>query len=176
MELLQVAAGVLLLLALVAMVVVWALWKRSRGAAARLIANAEKEAKRIVAKGEIEGQRIQKDVEILARERLLAARTEFERETRDLRVELSGLANRLEEQEKELDERGAELTDRRLRLSPGSEQPARHHAFTGAGDCRKHAVVEHPQHLGWDAGQCVHRGAADLHGDAGCRSLRILDK
>jgi len=111
-ELLQVAAGVLLLLALIAMVVVWALWKRSRGAAARLIANAEKEAKRIVAKGEIEGQRIQKDVEILARERLLAARTEFERETRDLRVELSGLASRLEEQEKELDERGLELTDR----------------------------------------------------------------
>ena len=97
MELLQVAAGVLLLLALAAMVVVWALWKRSRGAAARLIANAEKEAKRIVVKGEIEGQRIQKDVEIVARERLLAARTEFERETRDLRVELSGLAGRLEE-------------------------------------------------------------------------------
>ena len=106
MELLQVAAGILLLLALVAMVVVWALWKRSRGAAARLIANAEKEAKRIVARGEIEGQRIQKDVEILARERLLAARTEFERETRDLRVELSGLASRLGEQEKELEESG----------------------------------------------------------------------
>ena len=95
MELLQVAAGVLLLLALVAIVVVWALWKRSRSAAARLIANAEKEAKRIVARGEIEGQRIQKDVEILGRERLLAARTEFERETRDLRVELSVLAGEI---------------------------------------------------------------------------------
>jgi ribonuclease Y len=111
-ELLQVAAGVLLLLALVAMVVVWALWRRSRGAAARLISNAENEAQRIVARGEIEGQRIQKDAEILARERLLAARTEFERETRDLRVELSGLASRLEEQEKELGDRRVELTDR----------------------------------------------------------------
>ena len=112
MELLQVAAGILLLLALVAMIVVWALWKRSRGAAARLIANAEKESKRIVARSEIEGQRIQKDAEILARERLLAARTEFERETRDLRVELSGLASRLGEQEEELEVRAAELTER----------------------------------------------------------------
>ena len=109
MELLQVAAGILLLLALVAMIVVWALWKRSRGAAARLIANAEKESKRIVARSEIEGQRIQKDAEILARERLLAARTEFERETRDLRVELSGLASRLGEQEEELTSRVTQL-------------------------------------------------------------------
>jgi ribonuclease Y len=96
------------------MVVVWALWKRSRSAAARLINNAEKEAKKIVARGEIEGKRIQKDVEIVARERLLAARTEFERETRDLRVEVSGLASRLEEQKAELEQRADELEQRDL--------------------------------------------------------------
>ena len=112
MELLPVAAVGLLLLAVVALFVVWGLWRRSRGAAARLIVNAEKEAKRIVARGEIERQRIQKDVEILARERLLAARTEFERETRDSRVELSGLATRLEEQRIELDEKATELAER----------------------------------------------------------------
>jgi len=111
-ELLPVAAVGLLLLALVAMIVVWALWRRSRGAAARLIANAEEEAKKIIARGEIEGQRIQKDAEILARERLLAARTEFERETRDLRVEISGLATRLEEQKTELDQRATEIEER----------------------------------------------------------------
>jgi len=94
------------------MIVVWALWRRSRGAAARLIANAEKEAKKIVARGEIEGQRIQKDADILARERLLAARTEFERETRDLRVEISSLASRLEGQKSELDQRAVELDER----------------------------------------------------------------
>jgi ribonuclease Y len=111
-ELLPVAAVGLLLLALFAMIVVWALWRRSRGAATRLIANADKEAQRIVARGEIEGQRIQKDAEILARERLLGARTEFERETRDLRVEISGLANRLEEQKAELEQHAAELDER----------------------------------------------------------------
>ena len=114
MDLLQVAAGGLLLLALVAMVVVWALWRRSRSAAARLIRNAEEEAKRIVARGEIEGKRIQKDAEILARERLLAARTEFERETRDVRVEVSGLASQIEEQKAELEQRTTELEERDL--------------------------------------------------------------
>jgi ribonuclease Y len=94
------------------MIVVWALWRRSRGAAARLIANAEKEAKKIMVRGEIEGQRIQKDAEILARERLLAARTEFERETRDMRVEISGLATKLEEQKIELDQSATELDER----------------------------------------------------------------
>jgi ribonuclease Y len=107
-----VAAAGLLLLALVAMAVVWALWMRSRGAAARLIANAKKEAERVAVRGEIEGQRIQKDAEILARERLLAARTEFERETRDLRVELSGLAHELDEKKTELDQQGEELIER----------------------------------------------------------------
>lgn len=111
MELLVAAVG-LLLLALVAMVVVWALWKRSRVAAGRLIANAREEAKRITARAEVDGQRIQKDAEILARERLLAARTEFERETRELRVELAGLTNRIEEQKTELEERVTALGDR----------------------------------------------------------------
>jgi ribonuclease Y len=111
-ELLPVAAVGLLLLALIALVVEWALWRRSRSAAVRLIANAEKEARRIVAATETEGQRIQKDAEILARERLLAARTEFERETRDVRLELTGLEKRLEEKESEIDGRIESLTER----------------------------------------------------------------
>ena len=57
MELLLIAAVGLLLLALVAMIVVWAIWRRSRGAAARLIANANKESKRIAARAEIEHSR-----------------------------------------------------------------------------------------------------------------------
>ena len=112
MELLPVAAVGLLLLALIALVVEWALWRRSRSAAARLIANAEKEARRIVAATETEGQRIQKDAEILARERLLAARTEFERETRDVRLELTGLESRLEEKETEIVGRIESSTER----------------------------------------------------------------
>jgi ribonuclease Y len=105
-ELLLVAVEVsLLLLALVAFAVVWGLWQRARGAAARVIANAEEEAERIVAKAEINAQRIQKDAEIVARERLLAARTEFERDTREVRLELTALENRLTEAETELEER-----------------------------------------------------------------------
>ncbi len=112
MDLLQVAAVALLLLALIALVVEWALWGRSRRAAGRVIANAQAEARRIAAEAEIEGQRIHKNAEILARERLLTARTEFERETRDLRLELTGLESRLEKQGTELEERIESLTKR----------------------------------------------------------------
>ena len=117
MELLQVAAVALLLLALIALVVEWALWGRSRRAAARVIANAQAEARRVAAKAEIEGQRIQKDAEILARERLLTARTEFERETRDLRLELTGLESRLEKQGTEIEERIGSLTEREAAIT-----------------------------------------------------------
>ena len=108
----QIAAIGLLLLAIAALIVVWGLWRRSRGAGRRLIANAEKEAGRIVAQAEIGSQRIQKDAEILVRERLLGARTEFERETRDHRLELDSMAKRVEEQEAELTAKAEELASR----------------------------------------------------------------
>ena len=100
----QIAAIGVLLVAVVGLVVVWLLWRASRVAARRLLANAEKEARRIRARAEIDSQRIQKDAEILVRERLLAARTEFERETRDYRLELDGLAKELERQGLEVSE------------------------------------------------------------------------
>jgi ribonuclease Y len=92
--------------------VVWALWRRSKAAALRLIANAEKEARRITARAEIDGQRIEKDTEILVRERLLAARTEFERETRDHRIELAELGEQIEQQQGELSEKAEQLGER----------------------------------------------------------------
>ena len=101
MKLLIAAIGALLV-AIIALIVVWARWRASRLAARRLLANAEKEARRIRARAEIDGQRIQKDGEILVRERLLAARTEFEHETRDYRIELDGLARELDRREREL--------------------------------------------------------------------------
>jgi ribonuclease Y len=109
---LQIAAIGVLLVAVVGLVVVWVLWKRSQTAARRLLANAEKEARRITARAEIDGQRIHKDTEILVRERLLAARTEFERETRDHRVELVETGHRLEEQTAELAEKSQQLEER----------------------------------------------------------------
>ncbi len=109
MEPTLVAAMGVLLLALCGLAIVWVLWRRARGAAVRVIANAQEEAERIIAKSELDGQRIQKDTEILARERLLAARTEFERETRELRLELTALDLRLAEQHAGIGEREAAL-------------------------------------------------------------------
>ncbi len=112
MEPTLVAAVAVLLLALCGLATVWVLWRRARGAAVRVLANAQEEAERIIAKSELDGQRIQKDTEILARERLLAARTEFERETRELRLELTALDLRLAEQRAGIDERAAVLEQR----------------------------------------------------------------
>ncbi len=114
---LQIAAIAVLLVGIVGLVVVWALWKRSRSAARRLLANAEKEAQRITARAEIDGQRIQKDTEILVRERLLTARSEFERETRDHRVELAEFESQIESQSKELGEKTGLLEAREQAIS-----------------------------------------------------------
>jgi len=107
-----IAGIILLAFAVLGLVTVWALWRRSRAAAARLVANAEAEGRRIVARAEIDGQRVQKDTEIAARERLLAARTEFERETREHRLELAGLERRIVEQQEQLGERLTAVDER----------------------------------------------------------------
>jgi ribonuclease Y len=112
-----IAALAVLLLAILGLILVVVLWRRSRRAALRLVANAEKEARRVLARAEIDGERIRKDVEIIARERLLAARTEFERETRGQRLELVGLERRLEEDQAELDSRGGQIVEREEMLA-----------------------------------------------------------
>jgi ribonuclease Y len=109
----MVAVGIgLMLLALLGFIAVWGLWRRARRAGRRLVANADKEARRITARAEIDVQRTQKDAEILVRERLLAARTEFERETREHRLELTGTQRRLEELSQELEEKQDSLSER----------------------------------------------------------------
>lgn len=88
------AAG--LLLTALGLAVVWALWRRGVRAGLQLVARAEAEARRIVAQSEIEVERITRDGEIAVRERLLEARTEFERETREQRLEVAAFERRLE--------------------------------------------------------------------------------
>ena len=114
---LQIAAIAVLLVGIVGLVVVWALWQRSKSAARRLLANAEKEAQRIAARAEIDGQRIQKDTEILVRERLLSARSEFERETREHRMELAETGRAIEERGQELAAKVIELEQRESAVS-----------------------------------------------------------
>ena len=162
MELLVAAVG-LLLLDLVAIIVVWALWKRSRIAASRLIANAEGEARRITARAEIDGQRIQKDAEILARERLLAARTEFERETRDLRMELADIANRLEEQKIELEDLKATLAERECAIAAKESDIEQREGRLAETELElQNAVTEQRTRLEQIAGLTVDQAKAEL--------------
>jgi len=119
-----IAALALLLLAILGLGLVWVLWGRSRRAALRLVANAEKQARKVLARAEIDGERLRKDVEIVARERLLAARTEFERETRDQRLDLVGLEKRLADESSNLDERGHLVVEREKAIA-GLEEDLR---------------------------------------------------
>ena len=106
-----VAIG-LIALALLGLLAEWGLWRRARSAGRRIVAISEKRASEIEARAEIDGQRIQKDAEILVRERLLAARTDFERETREQRLDLAAAESRLQDREVELAAREEEVIAR----------------------------------------------------------------
>jgi ribonucrease Y len=161
-ELLIAAVG-LLLLAFLGLAAVWVLWRLSRSAAQRLLANAEKEAKRIVARAEIDGQRIHKDVEVLARERLLAARTEFERESRELRLELTGLETRLAEQGVELEARSAALAERERTIETMEADLAeRHGQFAAREEELASAISEQRVRLEQIAGLTVEEAKGEL--------------
>ncbi|MCG6964222.1 MAG: ribonuclease Y [Acidobacteria bacterium] len=119
MDTLLIAGGVLVVLALVA---VGALWWRMRHTAARLVGQAEAEARRIIARAEVDAKRIAKDADVDARERLLAARTEFERETREQRLEFAGIEKRLDQREALLDERAVTVAERERRVEQVEEE------------------------------------------------------
>jgi len=121
MELLLASAG-LLVLAVLGLITAWALWRRVRHAGRRLVSGAEEEARQITARAEIESQRIQKDAEILVRERLLAARTEFERETREHRIELASAESRIEEREAEFETRIESIGERERSIETKEEE------------------------------------------------------
>jgi ribonuclease Y len=128
----MIAALCVLLVAILGLVLVWVLWRRSRSAALGLVANAEKQARRVLARAEIEGERLRKDVEIVARERLLAARTEFERETRDQRLELFGLETTLEEKGTEIDRRSSQVVERETAMAKLEDELREQEATLGA--------------------------------------------
>jgi len=116
-ELLPVAAVGLLLLALIILVIEWALWRRSRSAAARLISNAEKEGRRIEAQAEIEGQRIGKDVEILAREL-----TSLGSDIDEKRTAIEGQIDSLTERETAISTLEADIQERDGRLGAREDE------------------------------------------------------
>lgn len=130
-----VYAGLIIELACVLLLVL--LWQRLKASGQRTVDNATQEARRIVAQAEIEAQSLLKDSEVAARERLLAARSEFERETRDYRIDLSNIEDRLKALQDTLDER-----DETMRQQ--SEQLAATQADVAT---RESALIEREQQL-----------------------------
>ncbi len=128
-------AGLIIELACVLLLVL--LWQRLKASGQRTVNNATQEARRIVAQAEIEAQSLLKDSEVAARERLLAARSEFERETRDYRIDLSNIEDRLKALQETLDER-----DETMRQQ--SEQLAATQADVAT---RESALIEREQQL-----------------------------
>ena len=132
------ASAVILLLGLG---VVWAMWRRSRAAARSMLLKAEEESRKINARAEIDAQRIEKDASIQMRERLLAARTEFERETREHRLELDGLGRRLGESEAELGELRTDLEARAEQVEGTEKQLADREIQIAQGEAELEAAV-----------------------------------
>jgi ribonuclease Y len=157
------AALALLLLAILGLGLVWVLWGRSRRAALRLVANAEKQARKVLARAEIDGERLRKDVEIVARERLLEARTEFERETRDQRLDLVGLENRLAEESTNLNERGQLVIEREQNLAGLENDLREQEKMLGTrGDELEAALAEERVKLEHIAGLTTEQAKAEL--------------
>ena len=160
---LLIAALAVLLVAILGLGLVWVLWRRSRSAALRLVANAEKQAKKVLARAEIDGERLQKDVEIMARERLLAARTEFERETRGQRLELVGLEAALEEKKNEIDERSTQVVERETAMTKLEDELHGQEAMLGVrGEELEAALAEERVKLEQIAGLTTDQAKSEL--------------
>jgi ribonucrease Y len=158
-----IAALCVLLVAILGLVLVWVLWRRSRNAALGLVANAEKQAKRVLARAEIDGERLRKDVEIVARERLLAARTEFERETRDQRLELLELETTVEEKGNEIDRRSSEVVERESAMSKLESELREQEAVLGTrGEVLESALAEERVKLEQIAGLTTEQAKQEL--------------
>ena len=86
--------------------------RRDKAQLAELTANAERDARRLLAEAEQEAEQRVRDAAIQAREKLLAARTEFDRDTNEYRQELLGIERKLEARETGLGERELALRDK----------------------------------------------------------------
>jgi len=95
--------------AIVAFTILALFGRRARSRIQAIQDQTEGEARRVVATAQQEAEQRLRDASIEAREKLLAARTEFERETHEYRQELLGLERRLDQREGALDERSRAL-------------------------------------------------------------------
>lgn len=95
--------------AIVAFAILALFGRRARARIREIQNQTEQESRRVVAAAQQEAEQRLRDTSIEAREKLLAARTEFERETHEYRQELLGLERRLDQREGALDERARGL-------------------------------------------------------------------
>lgn len=152
-------------LALVALgfVGVWLSWRRVRRSATKLTKNAEKSANQTLARAELEAERIEKDGEIQARERLLAARTEFERETRQYRLDLDARDNELANRRSEIEEQEGEQAGRAQELADlGMELELREQRLASAEDEVSRTIEEQKSQLETIAGLTSEQAKAEL--------------
>jgi ribonucrease Y len=105
-----VIAGAVVVVA--AAIVVFVQTRRARVNLAQLQVEAESSARRLLAVAEQEAEQRLKDVAIEAREKLLSARSEFERETAECRQELIGIERKLGQRESDLAQRDSELQEK----------------------------------------------------------------
>ena len=161
MHVVIIATGVAVVI--LGLAIVWGLWKRSQQAAAGLVVRAETEARRVIAQAEIEAQRIHKDAEIAARERLLEARTEFERETREHRLVTAELEENLHLRESEIEQRQSSMNERERRVSQleGSLEQ-RERAIGQQEEALNAALTEQSQRLEQIAGLTAEQAKAEL--------------
>ncbi len=98
----NLVAAVLLTAAAV-LFVAW--WLFARRAARQLLAQARQRSSELLSDAERESQAKLREAELLAKEKLLQARSEFEKASRERRVELEAVEKRLAQKEDSLDKR-----------------------------------------------------------------------
>ena len=106
--------GVVIVVAAVVVPLVWWLVLRKEGR--RLLSQAHLEAEKIVEDAKRQGETRLREADVVAKEKLLQARTEFETVSRKRRTELEGLERRLTQKEDNLDKKSDEQTRREREL------------------------------------------------------------
>jgi len=100
----------------------WFIGRRQRAQIASLRSAAEQDARRLLAVAEQEAEQRLKDAAIAAREKLLEARTEFERESHQYRQELLSQERKLTQSEIDIEERRRAVESLRQEQEQRKEQ------------------------------------------------------
>jgi len=106
---LLIAAAAAAVAAVAVLIVISTIGRRAKGRIAAATAAAEQEVRRVLAAAQQEAEQRLRDAGVEAREKLLAARAEFEHDTHEYRQELLAAERRQDQREAALGERASEL-------------------------------------------------------------------